>query len=144
LAGLQAARGAAVITIDADLQHPPKLIPEMIQRWQAGACVVHAVKRDRTRDGFWARRRAAAVNQFLTRFGGIEMQNASDFKLLDRVAADAVVKLLRERHRFYRGLARWVGYAQESIPFDVERRGAGAGTWSLPALFNLSVTAIVS
>ncbi|HYR58896.1 MAG TPA: glycosyltransferase family 2 protein [Chthoniobacteraceae bacterium] len=144
LAGLQAARGAAVITIDADLQHPPALIPEMIRRWQAGARVVHAVKRSRSRDSLWARQRAALVNGFLTWFGGIEMENASDFKLLDRVAVNAVVRLLRERHRFYRGLAKWIGFAQETIPFDVAERGSGGGKWSLRALLNLGITAIVS
>jgi glycosyltransferase involved in cell wall biosynthesis len=144
LAGLQAARGEAVITIDADLQHPPELIPEMIRRWRAGARVVHAVKCDRSEDGLWARLRAAMVNQFLNWFGGLDMHNASDFKLLDRVAVDVVVRLLRERHRFYRGLAQWIGYEQESIPFDVAARESGAGKWSFRALFNLGVTAIVS
>ena len=144
LAGLQAARGEAVITIDADLQHPPELIPEMIRRWRAGARVVHAVKRDRSGDGLWVRLRAAFVNQLLKWFGGIETKNASDFKLLDRVAVDAVVRLLCERHRFYRGLSQWVGYAQETIPFDVAVRKSGVGKWSNPALINLGVTAIVS
>jgi glycosyltransferase involved in cell wall biosynthesis len=119
LAGLTAARGNAVITIDADLQHPPDLIPEMIGRWRAGVRVVHAVKRSRAEDGFVARQRAALFNKVLTRFGGIDMQNASDFKLLDRVAVDMVVTGLKERSRFYRGLAQWVGFEQESIPFDV-------------------------
>ncbi len=144
LAGLQAARGEAIITIDADLQHPPELIPEMIRRWRAGARVIHAVKRDRSGDGLWTRARAALVNKALTWFGGIDMHNASDFKLLDRVAVDAVVFDLRERHRFYRGLAQWVGYEQETILFDVAARESGAGKWSFLALFNLGVTAIVS
>jgi len=144
LAGLTAARGDAVITIDADLQHPPDLIPEMIRRWRAGAKVVHAVKRSRVGDSFLARQRAALFNRILTRLGGIDMQNASDFKLLDRVAVDMVVTGLRERSRFFRGLAQWVGFEQESIPFDVATRQFGQGKWSLRALFDLGITAFVS
>jgi len=144
LAGLTAARGNAVITIDADLQHPPDLIPEMIRRWRRGVKVVHAVKRSRAGDGFLARQRAALFNKVMTRFGGIDMQNASDFKLLDRVAVDMVAVGLRERSRFFRGLAQWVGYEQESIPFDVASRHSGQGKWSLRALFDLGITAFVS
>jgi glycosyltransferase involved in cell wall biosynthesis len=144
LAGLTAARGNAVITIDADLQHPPDLIPEMIRRWRAGVRVVHAVKRSRASDSFLARQRAALFNKVLTRLGGIDMQNASDFKLLDRVAVDMVVSGLRERSRFFRGLAQWVGFEQESIPFDVAFRHSGQGKWSLRALFDLGITAFVS
>jgi len=144
LAGLTSARGNAVITIDADLQHPPDLIPEMIRRWRAGVMVVHAVKRSRPSDSFLARQRAALFNKVLTRFGGIDMQNASDFKLLDRVAVDMVVTGLKERSRFFRGLAQWVGFEQESISFDVASRTSGQGKWSLRALFDLGITAFVS
>jgi glycosyltransferase involved in cell wall biosynthesis len=144
LAGLTSARGNAVITIDADLQHPPDLIPEMISRWRAGTRVVHAVKRNRAGAGFVTRLRAAVFNTVVTRFGGINIRNASDFKLLDRMAADWVVTGLKERSRFYRGLAQWVGFQQESIPFDVAHRHTGQGKWSFRALYNLGITAFVS
>jgi glycosyltransferase involved in cell wall biosynthesis len=144
LAGLAAARGDAVITIDADLQQPPDLIPEMIGRWRAGAKVVHAVKRERTGDSFLTRHRATLFNRAMTRLGGIDMENASDYKLLDRVVVDLVVTALREKRRFYRGLAQWVGFEQESIPFDVAARPSGEGKFSLGALLDLGVTAIVS
>lgn len=144
IAGLHAARGDAMITIDADLQHPPQLIPEMIRKWRAGAKVVHGVKKDRSGDGFLPRIRANLFNRILTRFGGIDMHNASDFKLLDRMAVDVVVFQMKERRRFYRGLAQWVGFKQESILFDVPARGSGQGKWSLFALLELAITAIVS
>lgn len=144
LAGLHEARGDAMITIDADLQHPPQLIPEMIRKWRAGAKVVHAVKQDRSGDGFLSRIRANLFNRILTRFGGIDMNNSSDFKLLDRVAVDVVVFQMKEKHRFYRGLAQWVGFEQESIPFDVLARESGQGKWSLFALLELAITAMVS
>lgn len=144
LAGLHEARGDAMITIDADLQHPPQLIPEMIRKWRSGAKVVHAVKQDRSEDGSLSRIRANIFNRILTRFGGIDMHNASDFKLLDRVAVDVVVFQMKEKHRFYRGLAQWVGFEQESIPFDVLVRESGQGKWSIWALLELAITAMVS
>ena len=144
LAGLKAAAGVAVVTMDADLQHPPSLIPTMLERWRAGAKVVHAVKRERAHDAAITRWRAALFNGLLTRLGGIDVRNASDFKLLDRVAVDAIVVRLPERRRFYRGLADWVGFEQDTVPFDVGARDTGEGKWSLRALFDLATTAIVS
>jgi hypothetical protein len=76
--------------------------------------------------------------------GGINMENSSDFKLLDRVVVDAIARQLPERQRFYRGLADWVGYRHASVPFDVEARAEGKGKWSLWKLVQLATTAIVS
>jgi len=144
LAGLQAMRGEAAITIDADLQHPPQLIPEMVGRWRNGARVVHAVKRNREGDGLAVRCRAALFNRLFTMVGGIDMNNASDFKLLDRVAVDVVVSQLKEKRRFYRGLVQWVGFEQETLSFDVEARRSGTGKWSFRDLVSLGITAIIS
>ena len=144
LAGLNAAEGDAVVTIDSDLQHPPALIPEMAEAWRSGAMVVNAVKRSRATDGALARLRAGIFNGLLTRLGGINLQNASDFKLLDRVVVDAITRELPERQRFYRGLAEWVGYRHANIPFDVEERAEGEGKWTLWKLVDLATTAIVS
>ena len=144
LAGLRAAQGAAVVTIDSDLQHPPALIPQMIDQWRTGAMVVDAVKRKRETDGAFTRTRARLFNALLSRLGGINLENASDFKLLDRVVVDAITRQLPERQRFYRGLADWVGYRHASIPFDVAARAEGEGKWSLLKLFSLATTAIVS
>ncbi len=144
LAGLSHATGDAVITIDADLQHPPALIPEMIEHWRAGAKVVDAVKRSRDTDGALTRLRAHLFNTLLARLGGIRVENSSDFKLLDRVVVDTVVRLLPERRRFYRGLTEWVGYQRVSLPFDVAERHAGDSKWSLWKLIELALTATVS
>ena len=144
LAGLRVARGEAVVTLDSDLQHPPALIPKMIEAWQQGAMVVDAVKRRRESDGVLARLRASIFNALLSRLGGIRLQNSSDFKLLDRTVVDAIARELPERQRFYRGLADWVGYRHASILFDVEQRAEGEGKWSLWKLLNLATTAIVS
>ncbi len=128
LAGLQAASGDAVVTIDSDLQHPPQLIPTMIEEWRKGSMVVDAVKRSRENDGAFTRARARLFNSLLSRFGGIDLQNASDFKLLDRRVVDTITSELPERQRFYRGLADWVGYRHASVPFDVEPRAEGKGS----------------
>lgn len=144
LAGLRVAAGEAVVTIDADLQHPPALIPQMIEEWRNGAMVVDAIKRSRESDGFVTRLRAGLFNSLLSKLGGINLRHASDFKLLDRLVVDAIARELPERQRFYRGLADWVGYPHASIPFDVEARAEGEGKWSLWKLVQLATTAIVS
>ena len=144
LAGLRAAKGDAVVTIDADLQHPPQLIPMMIDEWRRGAKVVNAVKRRRENDGILTRTRARIFNYVLSKLGGIDINNSSDFKLLDRLVVDTIIKELPERQRFYRGLSNWVGYAHASIPFDVKERAAGEGKWTSWRLVELATTAIVS
>ena len=144
LAGLKAANGDVVITIDADLQHPPALIPEMLEQWRKGYKVVHAVKADRSTDTAIARFRAYLFNGLLEKMGGVSINNSSDFKLLDRVAVNVLIKELSERGRFYRGLADWIGFRQVSVPFTVATRNAGEGKWSIVSLIGLAITAIVS
>ena len=144
LAGIKAAKGDAVITMDADLQHPPALIPEMLAKWKEGFKVVHGLKRDRVGDNILTRWRALAFNRLLYLLGGIDMQHSSDFKLLDRMAVEVIVQQLPEKCRFYRGLADWVGFEQIGIPFSVQSRRAGKGKWSTIALIDLATTATVS
>lgn len=144
LAGLRAARGDAVVTIDADLQHPPALIPQMVQQWRGGAKVVDAVKRRRDTDGALTRLRARVFNALIKRLGGVNLDNASDFKLLDRGVVDIIARGLPERQRFYRGLSEWVGFRRTSIEFDVEQRLDGQGKWTLLKLLDLATTALVS
>jgi len=144
LAGLKAAKGDAVITMDADLQHPPTLIPELLEKWREGFKVVHGVKKDRQGDSIFTRWRAELYNYLLSTLGGINMRNASDFKLLDRVVVEVIVQQFPERLRFYRGLADWVGFEQAAIPFSVGLRKTGESKWSLPSLTGLATTTIVS
>jgi glycosyltransferase involved in cell wall biosynthesis len=144
LAGLRVARGEAVVTIDSDLQHPPALIPRMIEEWRKGAMVVDAVKRSRDTDTAFTRLRAKVFNSLLSRLGGINLQHSSDFKLLDRRVVDAIARELPERQRFYRGLADWVGYRHAAVPFDVEARVDGEGKWTFWRLVELATTATVS
>lgn len=144
MAGLAAAGGRAVVTMDADLQHPPALIPEFVRLWKDGAKVVHGVKEERAHDTLGQRLRARIFNELLTRLGGFDCANCSDFKLLDREVVDIVAHRLPERNRLYRGLASWVGFPQQSVGFTVAERAAGASKFSTRALVNLAADAIVS
>jgi glycosyltransferase involved in cell wall biosynthesis len=144
LAGLRTATGDVVVTMDADLQHPPAIIPDLLERWRQGAKVVHAVKRSRETDPWIVRVRAAAFNLLMARLTGIDIKNSSDFKLLDRVAVDAIIHDLPERRRFYRGLAGWIGYSAASVPFDVCRRESGQAKMSFGRLLGLATVAIVT
>lgn len=144
LAGLRAASGHAVVTIDADLQHPPSLIPEMVRRWQQGAKVVNGIKRNQYRASTFNRAGVGLFNAALARFAGLQLKDASDFKLLDRIVVDAIVSDFPESTRFYRGLADWVGYAQANVPFEVEERAGGTTKWSFWGLIKLAVSAVIS
>ena len=128
-AGLRHSSGKAVITLDADLQHPPELIPEMLEQWRNGAEIVHGVKQDRGADSLRQRLTSAVYNGVFSRLSGFDLRGSSDFKLLDRRVVDVLTKQLPESGRFYRGLSAWVGYRQASVPFDVAPRKAGESHW---------------
>jgi glycosyltransferase involved in cell wall biosynthesis len=144
LAGLRMAKGDAIVTMDADLQHPPDLIPHMISAWHGGAKIVHGVKRNRQAEGLVARLRSRTFSHLVAALGGIELRNSSDFKLLDRAAADVLARHLPERARFYRGLAEWIGLRQEAVFFDVGTRHSGQTKWSTRALLGVARVALVS
>jgi glycosyltransferase involved in cell wall biosynthesis len=142
-AGLEAARGDAVIVMDADLQHPPGLIPEMLRLWEGGAKVVNTVKRSRQSEGLlkaWLTKRYFSL---FSRLAGMDVGNAADFKLLDREVVDCLLHL-PERQRFFRGLVAWIGFEQRTILFDVSPRATGAGKWSSSRLFKLAIGSILS
>ncbi len=144
LAGLAHAKGEAVIIIDADLQHPPSFIPEMVDKWRAGAQIVHAVKRSREEDSAAKRAAAYCINQMISGLGGINVKNSSDFKLLDREIVDIIVDQLPERERFFRGLTSWLGFSEAYIYFDVASRQGDESKWSFWQLLELAITALTS
>jgi len=144
LAGLESAKGDAVITMDADLQHPPAIIPRLIESWQRGYRIVNAVKEERPGDSLAVRLRASLFNKLLSLLGGIDVHRSSDFKLLDRTVVDILIKNMPERLRFYRGLSHWLGFEQAFVPFTVLDRAEGQSKWSLLALVELALTAVVS
>ncbi len=138
-AGLRAARGAAVIPIDVDLQDPPELIPAMVERWLAGAEVVNVVRADRASDG--AAKRATAV-WFYRLYNMMAerpiAENVGDYRLLDRRVVD-VVNAMPERSRFMKGLVSWVGFRQDSVEAVREPRAAGTSKWRWWRLWNFAL-----
>lgn len=143
-AGLDATQGDACIVMDGDLQHPPELIPEMVRLWRdEGYPIVEAVKRSRGRESYFNRTAAAVFYNIMQRLSGLNLNQASDFKLLDARIISAW-RLLKERQTFFRGLSSWLGFPRIQIYFEVADRQHGSSKWSALHLFRLAVTAITS
>ncbi len=142
-AGLDAASGDAVIVMDADLQHPPEFIPEMVRLWKEGAEVVEGVKSSRGKEKRTYRFCAKLFYGMINKATGIDFDNASDFKLLDRKVVEAM-KQMPERMTFFRGMSAWVGFERKTFEFEVAERVDGASKWSLKRLITLAVTAVTS
>jgi glycosyltransferase involved in cell wall biosynthesis len=143
-AGIDQARGQAVIPIDVDLQDPPALIVDMVRHWLAGAQVVNARRADRSSDGWFKRTSARGFYRLLNRLSDYPIpENVGDFRLLDRQAVD-VVKRLGESARFNKGLFSWVGFRVATVDYARAPRGAGATKWRLGRLWALAVDGITA
>ena len=143
-AGLEAARGDAAIFLDADLQHPPELIPLMVELWsEQGFEVVEGRKRRRGGESAGYRLLAGLFYRLLGRATGADRIGASDFVLLGREAIEAL-KQLPERTRFFRGLVHWIGFRTTHVAFDVAPRQAGGSGWRPWALVRYGVDSILS
>ena len=143
-AGLEKARGAAVIIMDGDGQHPASLLPEMIRLWKAtGADIVQAVKRSRGQESFSNKASALGFYVLLKKFSGFDLRGASDFKLMSRKAVDAWLTM-RERNVFFRGMTAWMGFTTVQIPFEVAQRSTGQSTWSYLKRLKLAITGITA
>ena len=144
MAGIDFADADAVIIMDADLQHPPSYIAEMIKWWRAGYDDVCAKRIDRSGETRLKRICANLFYAVMKKFSTYEIQrDVGDFRLLDRRCIEAL-KLLRENQRFTKGLFTWVGYRKKEIPFEVQPRIAGSTTWNFFALFNLAMSGMTS
>lgn len=142
-AGLAAARGECAVLIDCDLQHPPELIPQMYRLWESGVQVVEAKKASRGKEGLLYKLFAKGFYRLMRSSSGIDLDGASDFRLLDRKVIDALLEL-PERLTFFRALSGWVGFSREQIEFDVRPRNAGKTKWSFRKLFVFAVNSISS
>lgn len=142
-AGLKNARGDCAVVIDCDLQHPPELIPQMYQLWQGGAEVVEAIKRSRGKEGLFHKIFARSFYKMMKSSSGINLDGASDFKLLDRKVINALNEL-PERITFFRALSSWVGFTTERVEFDVQPRTAGKSKFSMKSLFRFALNNITS
>ncbi|MDD4297210.1 MAG: glycosyltransferase family 2 protein [Ruminiclostridium sp.] len=143
MAGLSRAESKACIIMDADLQHPPELIPEMVRLWQEGYEVVEAVKEDRGQESSISRFSASLFYKIMNRLSGFNLENASDFKLMDKKVVAALLEM-PERETFFRGMSAWVGYTRKEIYFKVPQRETGKSRWSPLKLVRLAITAFTS
>lgn len=133
----------AVVLIDSDLQHPPELIPQMIELWLSGFKVVEGIKLDRGNETAYARLLASGFYKLFDLLSRLDIRGQSDFKLLDR---EVVVQLnqLPERQRFFRGLVQWMGYPTARIPFRVAERTHGGSRWNTLMLVKYAIQNISS
>ncbi len=145
MAGIDYAEGDAVIIMDADLQHPPETVAEMVKYWREGYDDVCGKRVDRAGETLFKRVMANMFYALMKKFStSYEMQrDVGDFRLLDKRCIEAL-RLMRENQRFTKGLFTWVGYRKKEIPFEVRPRAAGTTTWNFLALFNLAMKGMTS
>jgi dolichol-phosphate mannosyltransferase len=142
-AGLDAARGDAVVTMDGDLQHPPEVIGELVARWREGAQIVYGVMAERHGESRLKATTARAFYWSLSKLSDIDVpQSAGDFRLVDRVALDAFLEM-RERNRYLRGMFSWVGFEQAGVPYSSPPRTAGSTKYTTGRMLRLATDAIV-
>jgi polyisoprenyl-phosphate glycosyltransferase len=143
-AGLDRARGDAAVMMDADLQDPPEVIPEMIARWREGIDVVYAVREQRLGETLFKRVTARGFYKTFRRLTGLDLAvESGDFRLMDRRALDALLAM-PERNRFLRGMTVWIGFSQTAVPFVRQERHAGETKYPLRKMLRFSFDAITS
>ena len=143
LAGLEAARGQGVITLDCDLQHPPELLPDMIRAWRGGAKVVQMVRTQTEDSGFLKMLASRLFYWFINVISETPVvSGAADYQLLDGVVVDAILKF-KDRFPFVRGLVGWLGFAAVKIDYVAPKRQAGATGYTPRKMLRLSLQAVM-
>jgi len=143
-AGMNAVTGDVMILLDADLQHPPRLIAPMLARWEQGVDMVYAVRESRTDESWLKRMGSQFFYTLLKGSHGVRVPpNAGDFRLMDKSVVDAIMQL-PERNRFMKGLYAWVGFKTESIDYMPEERHSGQSTFGAFRLFKLALAGLMS
>jgi len=141
-AGWDHARGEAVIIIDADLQDPPEVIPDLIAKWREGYEVVYAVRANREGESWFKKMTASAFYRIVYRITDVKIPvDTGDFRLMDRKVVD-VLMTMRERHRFPRGMSAWVGFRQVGVPYTRAARFAGTTKYPFKKMLKLALNAI--
>lgn len=143
LAGLAQSKGDVVAVMDCDLQHPPETLIQMYDKWREGFEVIEGVKRSRGRESVLHSKGAGVFYRVMSRATGINMQNTSDFKMMDRKAVNSILAL-PERNMFFRATSNWVGFRTAYVNFEVQEREAGESKWSTTALIKYAFTNIVA
>ena len=143
-AGLNFARGQAVIVLDADLQDPPELIPELIAKWQQGYQVIYARRTKRKQESWFKRFTAYIFYRILRKLADVNIpSDTGDFCLMDRQVVD-VLNAMPERNRYIRGLRAWIGFRQTSVSFERDPRFAGEVKYTFRKSFSLAINSLVS
>jgi dolichol-phosphate mannosyltransferase len=143
-AGLDRAHGDAVVFLDADLQHPPELIPTLLRKWEEGFEVVNTQRRDDERLGIFKRATSAGFYRVLNLLSEVRIQaGGADFRLLGKSAADAL-RSVTERARFIRGLVQWIGFKQTTVDYTADQRFAGASKFSPRRMLRLAFDGVFS
>ena len=143
-AGLQNAAGDAIVVMDADLQDPPEIIHEMVDRWRQGVDVAYGTRTERRGDSLSRQAVASVFYRFLNRLADIDIPlNTGEFRLMDRAVVDSVVAM-PERDRLTRGMVAWTGFRQEPVFFDRPARAAGETKWPLRNMVSLATDGILS
>jgi len=141
-AGLDYARGDAVVIMDADLQDPPEVIKDLVARWREGYEVVYAVRAEREGESWFKLATASLFYRLINRITNVDIPlDTGDFRLLDRAAAD-VLRSMGEQHRFPRGMAAWIGFRQIGVPYKRAARYAGETKYPLRKMIRLAMNAI--
>jgi len=141
-AGLDHVRGEAVIIMDADLQDPPEVLPELVARWREGYEVVYAIRSEREGETWFKRVTASLFYRLIYRITDVNIpRDAGDFRLLDRKVVTAIGSM-REHHRFLRGMASWVGFRQIGVPYQRQPRYAGQTKYPLRKMLRFGLTAV--
>ena len=143
-AGLHYATGDAVITMDGDLQHPPSLIPTLLEKWIEGFRIVYTTREATADESFFKKITSRLFYRIINAFSDTPVQPfAADFRLLDRTVVDSL-NTLKERDRFLRGLIGWMGFPSIGVPYQANERAAGTSKYSTRKMFKLAVDGILS
>lgn len=143
-AGLAQAKGAGVISMDADLQHPPEVIPELVAEWQKGNRIVYTIRLDQENISFFKKTTSRFFYKILSFLSGVNLQSGmADFRLMDRQVVKSILQL-QEEGLFLRGLVQWVGYPTASVKFQCRDRFSGRSQYTLKKMINLAWTGVTS
>lgn len=143
-AGLEVAKGDACVLMDCDLQHPPEVIVQMYNIWKNNDVdVVEGRKKDRGKENFIYKAFSLLFYRMINKTSGLDMEAASDFKLIDRKVVDALNRM-PERLTFFRAMSSWVGFKTERVYFEVAERAEGESKWSVKSLIKYAVNSITS
>lgn len=144
LAGLDYVTGDCVVIMDADLQHPPELIPDMLKLWEEGYDDIYGKRKNRGKEPWLRKKLSLLYYRLLQKSTKVHvLQNVGDFRLLDRICVDAL-KSMRETQRYTKGMFQWIGFKKKEILFDQEDRIAGDSKWNYFKLIGLAVEGITS